>query len=279
MESIASRCLSDVYDLFSIMEEDYDCAMNDEGTGSMFTSPDEWRFSMENLHRTPWVEMALTSVALIVVELLTRCPSCRPLLVNVSLVDCIDSCNASSFWQVQYVSVCLIWSLVRCEADAVRCSSCSRDAAPVGRPSATKVAAVGNRLTKKGSNDKSNSGDTRDFGRRSNRIDPSSTNAKANVSLNNTPGSEKYRRSAVQLTRSTSDAGSGSVSDRRMKSATTTHRPVVPSPVDDICKGGYIRTLIPLMLHRRAVVRTMASEVIPHPLILVALPLSIMLGY
>lgn len=269
MDSIVSRCLSDVYDLLSIMEEDCDCAMNDEGTCSMFSSPDEWRFDEENLHRTPWVEMALTSVALIVVELLTRCPSCRP-LVNVSLVDCIDSCHASSFWQIQYVSVCLIWSLVRCEVDAVRCSS--RDAAPVGRPSATKIAAVGNRLTKKGS------GDTRTISRRSNSMDPSTTNAKASVSLNSSPGSDKYRRSAAPLTRSASDSGSGSVSDKRMK-GTATHRPMVPSPVDDICRGGYIRTLISLMLHRRAAVRTMASEVIPHPLVLVVLPSCITLGY
>lgn len=261
MDSIASRCLSDVYDLLSIMEEDCDGAMNDEGTCSMFSSPDEWRFGREHLHRTPWVEMALTSVALIIVELLTRCPSCRS-LVNVSLVDCIDSCNASSFWQIQYVSVCLIWSLIRCEADAVGCSS--RDAAPVGRPSATKIAAVGNRLTKKGSG--------------SNRMDPSTTNAKATVSLNSSPGSDKYRRSAAPLTRSASDSGSGSVSDKRMKGAAT-HRPVVPSPVDDICRGGYIRTLIPLMLHRRAAVRTMASEVIPHPLVLVVLLSCITLGY
>ena len=269
MDSIASRCLSDVYDLLSIMEEDCDCAMNDEGTCSMFSSPDEWRFGKENLHRTPWVEMALTSVALIVVELLTRCPSCRP-LVNVSLVDCIDSCHASSFWQIQYVSVCLIWSLVRCEADAVRCSS--RDATPVGRLSATKIAAVGNRLTKKGS------GDTRNIGRRSNSMDPSTTNAKATVSLNSSPGSDKYRRSAAPLTRSASDSGSGSVSDKRMK-GTATHRPMVSSPVDDICRGGYIRTLISLMLHRRAAVRTMASEVIPHPLVLVVLPSCVTLGY
>ena len=274
MDSIASRCLSDVYELLSIMEEDCDCVMNDEGAGSMFASPDEWQFCREHPHRTPWVEIALTSVALIVVELLTRCPSCRP-LVNVSLVDCIDSCNASSFWQIQYVSVCLIWSLVRCEADA-RCSS--RDDAPVGRPSATKIAAVGSRLTKKGFNDKSNNADTKNISRRSNsRIDPSTTNAKATASLNNdNPGSDKYRRSAAQLTRSASDTGSSSVRDRGVKGAAT-HRPVVPSPVDDICKGGYIRTLIPLMLHRRAAVRTMASEVTRHPL--VALPLCITLEY